>query len=62
MKPYLIEWLPFYGLYKYQKRYFNADMRTAKEAEKIQLFSIYHLAIAAIFSYGLLNFLINIHH
>jgi len=54
MKPYLIEWIPFYGILKYSKRFFADEKRTSKEANTMMLFETYHVIISSIIILGVL--------
>jgi hypothetical protein len=41
--PTLLEYIPFYGMIKYFKRYFNAEKRDSKDAITALWFEFYHI-------------------
>lgn len=48
MKPKLIEFIPFYGILKYIRRYFNATKRNYQEAYMAQWFELYHIILSVL--------------
>lgn len=54
MKPLLIEWIPFYGMIKYFKRYFEAEKRGNKEAQFAMFFEMYHMFTGLIITFMIL--------
>ena len=53
MKPQGSEWIPFYGMFKYYKRYFQAIKRDDKEALMAQWVEVYHI-LATIIVIGII--------
>mgnify|MGYP001612655513 CR=1 FL=1 len=57
MRPKLVELIPFYGIHKYFRRYFNTTARNGKEAGIANWVQIYHIFTMVIILYGLLFYI-----